>query len=42
MVYTYSGILAIKTDEIIPSVITRMDLEGILLSEVSPRKTHTV
>ena len=34
--------LAIKKNEILPLVATWMDLEGIILSEISQRKTNTV
>ena len=34
MVYVYNGILAIKT-KILPFATTWMDLEGIMLSEIS-------
>ena len=33
---------AIKRKEILPFVTTQMDLEGIMLSEISQRKTNTV
>ena len=33
---------AIKKNEILPFVATWMDLEGIMLSEISQRKTNTV
>ena len=32
----------IKKNEILPFVTTWMDLEGIMLSEISQRKTSTV
>ena len=35
MVYTYNGTLAIKKNEILPFETTRIDLEGIMLSEIS-------
>ena len=35
MVHTYNGILAIKKNEILPFAATWMDLEIIILSEVS-------
>ena len=41
-VYTFNGILAIKKNEILPSVTTWKDLEGIMLDETSQRKTNTV
>ena len=34
--------LAIKKNEILPSATTWMDLEGIMLSEISQRQTNTV
>ena len=34
--------LAIKNNGILPSVATWMDLEGIMLSEMSQRKTNTL
>ena len=37
-VHMYNGILAIKKNEILPFVATRMDLEGIKLSEISQTK----
>lgn len=33
---------AIKNEEILPFVATGMDLEGIMLSEISQRETSTV
>ena len=33
---------AIKKNEILPFAITWMDLEDIMLSEISQRKTHTI
>ena len=42
MVYIYNGILAIKKNEILPFATMWMDLEGIMLSEISQRKTITV
>ena len=34
VVYICNGILAIKKNEILPFATTRMDLEGITLSEI--------
>ena len=33
---------AIKKNESLPFAATQMDLEGIMLSEISQRKTNTV
>ena len=41
-VYTMEYYSAIKEDEIVPFATTWMDLEGIMLSEISQRKTNTV
>ena len=39
--YTHNGILDIKNEnEILPFVIPWMDLESIMLSEISQRKTN--
>ena len=38
--YIYNGILF--KNEILPFVTTWMNLEGIMLSEISQRKTNTV
>ena len=35
MVYIYNGILATKKNELMLFAKTRMDLEGIMLSEIS-------
>ena len=35
IIYIYNGILAIKRHEILPFATTWMDLEGIMLSEIS-------
>ena len=40
--YTMEYYSAIKKNEIMPFAATWMDLEGIMLSEISPRKTYTV
>ena len=43
VLYTHNGILlSHKKKEILPFVTTWMDLEGIMLSEISQRKTNTV
>ena len=34
----YSGVLAIKKNETMPFAATWMDLEGIILSEISQRR----
>ena len=36
--HTHKGILVIKRNEIMPFTITWMDLEGVMLSEVSQKK----
>ena len=45
-IYIYSIYIeyysAIKKNEILPFAATRMDLEGIMLSEVSQTKTNTL
>ena len=35
MAYIHDGILVIKKNETLPFATTRMDLEGIILSEIS-------
>ena len=40
VVHIYNGISAIKKNEIMPSTATWMNLEIIILSEVSQRKTN--
>ena len=40
--YTVEYYSAVKKNEILPFVITQMDLEGIMLSVVSQRKTNSV
>ena len=43
MWYMYNGIsLSLKKHEILPFTTTRMDLEGIMLSEISQTKTNTI
>ena len=44
VVHTYNGILAIKKNEIMPFAATWMDLEIIILNEVSQtqRKTNII
>ena len=45
VVYVHNGILAIKKDEILPFSLMRMELEGIMLSEISQSEKdnyHTV
>ena len=41
MVYTYNGILAFKKKEILQVLMTWMQLEGIMLSEISQSKIYT-
>ena len=41
-VYTMEYYLAIKKNEITPFAAAQMDLQSIILSEVSQRKTHVV
>ena len=38
MVHMYNGILAIKKNEMMPFAATRMDLEIIILSELSQKE----
>ena len=43
VVHIYNGILlSHKKNKILPFAATWMDLEGIMLSEISQRKTNTV
>ena len=41
-IYIFNGILVIKKNEIMPFAGTWMDLEMIILSEVSQRKTNII
>ena len=41
-IYTVEYYSATKKDEILPSVTTWMDLEGIMLREISQNKTNTM
>ena len=41
-IYTMEYYSAIKKNKILPFAAIRMDLEGIMLNEVSQRKTNTV
>ena len=42
-VYIYNGVyMAIKKNEILPFATTWMELEGIMLSEISQRKTNII
>ena len=38
----YIYVLVIEKNEILPFATTQMDVKGIMLSEVSQRKTNTV
>ena len=40
--YTMEHYSAIKKNEILPFATTRMELEGIMLREISQRKTNTI
>ena len=43
VVYVFNGILSsLKKNEILPFVKTWMDIEGIMLSEISQRKRNIV
>ena len=41
-IYTVEYYSTMRKKEILPFVTTRMDLEGIMLSEISQRKTNTI
>ena len=41
-IYTMEYYLAIKNNEILPFATTWMELEGIMLSEISQRKTNII
>ena len=41
-IYTMKYYSAIKKNEVLPFATTWLDLEGIMLSEVSQRKTNTI
>ena len=41
-IYTMEYYSAIKKNEILPFVTTWMELEGIMLSEISQRKTNII
>ena len=41
-IYTIEYYSAIKKNKIMPFAATWMDLEGIMLSEISQKKTNTV
>ena len=41
-IYTMEYYLAIKKNEILPFATTWMELEGIMLSEISQRKTKII
>ena len=41
-VYIHKGILFTIRNEILPLATTQIDLEGIMLNEISQRKTNTI
>ena len=41
-IYTMEYYLAIKKNEILPFATMWVELEGIMLSEISQRKTNTI
>ena len=41
-IYTMKYYSAVKKNEVLPFATTWLDLEGIMLSEVSQRKTNTI
>ena len=41
-IFTMEYYLALRKNEIMPFVATWMELEGIMLSEISQRKTDTI
>ena len=41
-IYTTEYYLAIRMNEILPYATARMELEGIMLSEISQRKTNII
>ena len=42
VVYIYNGALVIKKNEILPFATMWMELEGIMLSKISQRKTKII
>ena len=42
MVYIHNGILAIKKNEIMPFATTWMDLESVILSEISQTERKNI
>ena len=41
-IYTHNGMFAIKKNEILPFATTWMELQGIMLSEISQKKVNTI